>query len=75
MKIVRLNGTHKLYYQGFTHGLRFDYITWDVRVLIDKIETRYGYDESKWTHYRSRKGSPYWIGFKDPKIISFVLML
>lgn len=75
MKIVEFNGTHKLFYQGYTHGLRFTSMSWEVRDLINKVKERYGIDESKWTTYRSRRGRPLWIGFKDQKIISFVLML
>lgn len=75
MKIVELNRTHKLYYYGFTHGLRFDYMNMKVRNLISDIGQRFGPPGDKWTHYRSRKGRPIWVGFKDPKVISFVLML
>jgi hypothetical protein len=75
MKITKLNGTHRLFYQGYTHGLRYDRMSLEVRDLIHKLKDQYGDDGSKWRQYRSRKGRPLWIGFKDPKIISFVLML
>ena len=75
MKITKLNGSHRLFYQGYTHALRYDRMSYEVRELIHKLQDKYGNDGSKWCHYRSRKGRPLWIGFKDPKIISFILML
>lgn len=75
MKIVKLNATHRLFYYGYTHGMRFTGMSLQVRDLIRNLGERFGPPGDKWNHYRSRKGRPMWIGFKDQKVISFVLML
>jgi hypothetical protein len=75
MKVVKLNRTHNLHRWGYTHAIRFEYRTRDVNELIDTLRSRFGQDTEKWYVYRARKDRPLWIGFKDAKIISFVLML
>lgn len=74
-KIVKLNNTHNLFRFGYTHALRFDRRTRESNCLIDLLREKFGVDNQKWFVYRARKDRPLWIGFKDEKIISFLLML
>jgi hypothetical protein len=74
-KIVKLNKTHTLFRYGYTHAIRYDRRTRESNQLIELVRERFGVDNQKWFVYRSRKDRPLWIGFKDEKIISFILML
>lgn len=75
MKVVKLNKTHNLHYWGYTHAIRFNYKTREAQRLIGQLQETFGQDTNKWYVYRARKDRPLWIGFKDEKIVSFVLML
>ena len=75
MKVVKLNRTHNLFHWGYTHAIRFPYRTREVNEFLDTLHSKFGKDDNKWYAYRARKDRPLWVGFKDPKIISFVLML
>ena len=75
MKVVKLNNTHNLFRWGYTSAIRFQYKTREATDLINTLRSKFGVDNEKWYVYRARKDRPLWIGFKDPKIISFVLML
>ena len=75
MKVVKLNKTHNLYHWGYSYAIRFPYRTRQVTNLIDQLHQHFGQDNNKRFVYRARKDRPLWIGFKDEKIISFVLML
>lgn len=75
MKVVKLNKTHNLYHWGYSHAIRFPYRSREVNQLISQIQEKFGQDNNKWFVYRARKDRPLWIGFKDEKIVSFVLML
>lgn len=75
MKVVKLNRTHNIYRWGYTHAIRFPFRTRECNHLISKLQDHFGKDDSKWFAYRARKDRPMWIGFKDEKVVSFVLML
>ncbi len=75
MKVVKLNRTHTIFRYGYTHAIRFPRRTVQCNQLIAKIQEQFGKDDNKWCAYRARKDRPMWIGFKDEKVISFVLML
>ena len=75
MKVVKLNKTHKLFSCGYTHGVRFDYRGYETTIFLNQLIERFGGAGDRWTYYRSRKGRPFWIGFKDEKALTFALML
>ena len=75
MKVVKLNNTHNLFRWGYSHAIRFQYRTREANNLISQLSSTFGCNNEKWYVYRARKDRPLWIGFKDPKIIRFVLML
>lgn len=75
MKVVKLNKTHTIFHYGYTHAIRFPRRSIEAGNLISALQLKFGNDNSKWFVYRARKDRPLWIGFKDEKIISFVLML
>lgn len=75
MKVVKLNKRHNLFHWGYTHAIRFPYRTKKVTEFLNSLESHFGNDNNKWYVYRARKDRPLWVGFKDEKIISFVLML
>ena len=75
MKVVKLNKTHNIFHWGYTHAIRFPRRTHQSNVLVAQLQEKFGKDDSRWCAYRARKDRPMWIGFKDEKVISFVLML
>lgn len=75
MKVVKLNRTHTIFHYGYTHAIRYNHRNRECNELIDAIRNKFGVDNAKWYVYRSRRDRPLWIGFKDERIISFVLML
>lgn len=83
MKVVKLNKTHSLYHEGFTHAFRFP----KYEIEAGRIERiAYHYFGSHWLardptwtarfgHRDSTTGlRVYWIAFKDEAMISMVLL-
>ena len=76
MKVVKLNKTHHLYHYGYVVALRFN-STWSkgAQECRNTLKEKYGMDFSIWHHYRaSQSTGPYWIGLKDEKMMTFLLL-
>lgn len=78
MKIVRLNKTHKLFHEGYTHAVR--YTNWsDGASSCEKAmsslygdSANYGNRRSGWKYYWGR--TAYWIGVKDDSMLTMMLL-
>ena len=75
MKIVKLNKTHRLYHEGYTHAFRFNGMfsinAMQVRKAMSEL---YGQDRNKWTTWACRKRHPYWIAVSEEKYLTFAIL-
>ena len=75
MKVVKLNKSHHLFHSGFTVALRFGSpYSPDAQACKSVLCESYGNDYTKWQTFRAQKNKPYWIGFKDEKLLTFLLL-
>ena len=72
MKVVKLNKKHRLFHEGCVVAIKFN-SPWSKGAMECRTEL-YKIDESKWLTYRSGTNRPYWIGFKDEKMMTFLLL-
>ena len=79
MKIVKLNKTHKLFHEGYTHAVR--YTNWsDGASSCEKTMTSlygdsanyYSGRSARWKYYWGR--TAYWIGVEDESMLTMLLL-
>lgn len=73
MKIVKLNNTHTLFHKGCTVALRFS-SPWSPGAMQCR-KALANMDNTKWFTFNSGHRRPYWIGFKDEKLMTWLLLV
>lgn len=73
MKIVKLNNTHTLFHKGCTVALRFN-SPWSPGAMQCR-KALANMDNTKWFTFNSGHRRPYWIGFKDEKLMTWLLLV
>ena len=82
MNVVKLNKTHRLYQEGYTHAFRFaSYNTEAIKIektLIKQFGSNWKLD-AEWTARFGYKRSDatrriYWIGFKSEAMLTMALL-
>ena len=75
LKIIKLNKTHKLFHNGCTHGIRFNYMYDPMATkLRRKIRELYGLDSDIWMSFTGKTKYPYWIGVKDESHLTMLAL-
>lgn len=82
MKVVKLNKTHGLYREGYTHAFRFPFYSTEASRVEKAVSQRFGSSwklDAQWAaRFGSRyQGSPrrtYWIGFKSEAMLTMALL-
>lgn len=72
MKVVKLNKSHRLYHEGCVVALRFN-SPWSKGAMECRNEL-HKVEQYKWKAFRAGTNRPYWIGLKDEKMMSFLLL-
>jgi hypothetical protein len=82
MKLVKLNKTHRLYHDGFTHAFRFDRYDNEAsrleRLLHDRFGSSYQYNATwqlRFGHKPKSGGNRViWLGLKTESMATMVLL-
>jgi hypothetical protein len=80
MKVIKLDGRHRLYKEGFTHAFRFN--SWNDEALkVERVlSSKLGSQWAHWPKWKSHwgkstaSGRPYWLGVREEKVITQVLL-
>jgi hypothetical protein len=81
MKVVKLDNRHRLYKEGFTHAFRFTSWSDEARKIERVLSNKLGSQYAHWPKWKSHWGKavpmggrPYWLGVREEKVITQVLL-